>query len=398
MIISHKILYYLQHSIVHKFGKDIKSVNDCAELAGEISKNGPLLNAQTFRRFFGLVKSSGGFSKYTLDTLARYCGSADYKTFVEGLAKNDLASILQELGSDNSPSDYWKISDKLCEKISESPAALASVHHELLKYPRARTYFIEHHPMRDLAGTVYTLYFHRYLKYENHNEAKLFAYGFLYMGSYLTENAEFMEIYHQKISETELTPDVYVLPAGRKFGVMLLHAWVQQDEKSFKKIYKEMLLAREQYRTVSERSVCSFEYSVLEHLIYTDKTEEMRFLIENNTKQKFSDRKFVPQDRKENHDECWKIMCAVAYYKMGEYEKSESLLRKTNLDHLALGWKKSYSILYYFMKYEFSGSEERVEIKAILARLIEETHFVYYLKRLNSLDNNYALNLAPVTW
>ena len=391
-----KILEELRNAVSNKLGKQITSSSHCDELSAEVNKIGFNINQQTFRRFFGLIKSSGKFHIFTLDALSQYCGFPDFSSFKKSLIENELEVFFGDIEAQHPEFNYWALSESICRKIIDSPSLLASVHHQLVKYPLARTFFIEHHPMRDLAGTVYAQYFHDYLKYEHANEAKLFAYGFLYMSAFLTENPEFMEIYSQKISETELTSEVYVLPAARKFGVPLLQSWLKKEEQNFTEIYNEMLAAREIYKKSSEKSVCSFEYTVLEHLIFTDKTEEMRFLIEHNTFQVHNDREFVPQDRKENHDICWNIMCAVAYLKMEEYTECEKYLEKVHLDQLSLGWKKYYSILYYFVKYEFANFEEKVIIENELRRLIEDTHMVYFAEKLKNLvrknleDGNFA--------
>lgn len=380
-----RILNELRQAVKNKMGKDISSSSHCEEIAAEIKKMGIVINPQTFRRFFGLIKSSGKFHIYTLDTLAQYCDFSDFATFKKNLIDDELELFLEGVKTESQEFDYWKLSETLCSKIIESPSLLASVHHQLLKYPLARTFFMEHHPMRDLAGTVYLQYFQEYLKYEETNEARLFAYGFLYMGSFLTQNNEFRNIYFNKIEETPLTTDVYILPAGRKFGVLLLEAWLRKDEIKFNKIWNEMLFVRQRYIEFSERSVCSFEYAVLEHIIFTDKTEEMLFLIENNTFQVHSDRKFITQHRKENHDTCWNIMCAMAYIKAKKQAKSKSYLNKVSLDKLALGWKKYYSIIYYFVYYNFADREEKSKIINELTELIEEIHFTYYSGRLREL-------------
>ena len=391
-----KILEELRYAVSNKLGKQITSSSHCDELSAEVNKIGFIINQQTFRRFFGLIKSSGKFHIFTLDALSQYCGFPDFSSFKKSLIENELEVFFGDIEAQHPEFNYWALSESICRKIIDSPSLLASVHHQLVKYPLARTFFIEHHPMRDLAGTVYAQYFHDYLKYEHANEAKLFAYGFLYMSAFLTENPEFMEIYSQKIRETELTSEVYVLPAARKFGVPLLQSWLKKEEQNFIEIYNEMLAAREIYKKSSEKSVCSFEYTVLEHLIFTDKTDEMRFLIEHNTFQVHNDREFIPQDRKENHDICWNIMCAVAYLKMEEYTECEKYLEKVHLDQLSLGWKKYYSILYYFVKYEFANFEEKVIIENELRRLIEDTHMVYFAEKLKNLvrknleDGNFA--------
>lgn len=382
-----RIITELRAAVSNKLGKEILSSAHCDMLADEISKIGVIINPQTFRRFFGLIKNSGKFHIHTLDTLAQYCGFTDFKNFGKSLTENELDLFLGSHDSSNLEYNYWQLSENLCRKIIDSPSSLAIVHHQLLKYPLARTFFMEHHPMRDLAGTVYAQYFQDYLKYEQSNEAKLFAYGFLYMGSFLTENKEFMEIYFHKIKDTELSPEVYVLPAARKFGVKLLHYWLNKDEQSFTETYVEMLEARNTYKEISEKSVCSFEYVILEHLIFTDKTEEMKFLIGNNTQQKYSDREFVPQDRKENHDVCWNIMCAVAYLKSEKFEECKNYLDKVCLESLSLGWQKYYSIIYYFVKLEFAAKNERTELLTKLTQLINQTYFTYYDKALLNLQN-----------
>ena len=386
MNIEDRNLHHLRQAVSEKFGKEVKTAVHCTELALKIEKKGQLINSQTFRRFFGLIKSTGGFSNYTLDTLAQYIGHQNFAAFKKSLIENELDLFLGNIGTDISTNNYWKLSEDLCAKVADSPALLANVHHQLLKYPLARTFFIEHHPMRDLAGTVYAQYFHDYLKYERSNEAKLFAHGFLYIGAFLTENEEFMDIHAEKIRSIELTSEVYVLPAGRKFGVQLLQAWRNKDDAYFLQTYQELLEAKKTYQETSEKSVCSFEYSVLEHLIFTDKTDVMRFLIENTTSQRYSDKNFVPEDRKKNHDVCWNIMCATAYLKMKEYDTCKIYLDKVQLQELSLGWKKYYAILYYFVKYEFAEVDEKEKIKNKLRNLIEETYFTHYYNLLKNLD------------
>ena len=178
---------------------------------------------------------------------------------------------------------------------------------------------------------------------------------------------------------------MYVLPAARKFGVPLLQSWLKKDDVEFTAIYNQMLTARESYKATSEKSVCSFEYAIMEHLIFTDKTDEMLFLIENNTFQIENDRVFVPQDRKENHEICWNIMCSVAYLKMKNYDTCEKYLAKVCLEKLSLGWKKFYSILYYFTKYEVVSVDQKPVIEDQLRQLIEETHLLYFSDQLNLL-------------
>jgi hypothetical protein len=199
--------------------------------------------------------------------------------------------------------DYWRKGEDLCCRISDSSEMLVSIHHRLMSFPLVRKYFIECHPMRDMIGTVYSQYFLAYLKFNQSNEAKIFAYGFLFHGAFLQQNSELMELYYRKVKETKLKAEVFVIPAGLKFGVQLLYADFIQNEDLFKLTFDEMKSARLSYLHASEKSVCSFEYTVLESLIFTGRIREIKFLVDNNTEQTKNDKRHVPSDRKQTHNE-----------------------------------------------------------------------------------------------
>lgn len=374
--------FLLRNAIVKEFGKNISTVSACVQLSAELEEQGIYLNPQTLRRFFGIISYSGGYSEYTLDSLARYSGYRNYFDFSNRIAENNLSDIFEGASNANDFESYWRLCENLCRKLQESPELLATLHGKLMKYPLARVFLMEHHPMRDLICTVYAQYFNEYLKFSPTNQAKIFAYGFLFMGAFLSENEELIDLYFKKIDQTELTEDVYLLPAGRKFGVVMMYAEHTKNDSLFEKTFSEMLVARENYRCASEKSVCSFEYSVLEHLIFTDKFQEMKFLIENNTTQKFNDKEFVPQDRKENHDTVWDIMCGYAFSKMGDAEQAASYLNKVNLDALSIGWERYYAIIYHLAKLNITADQEKDELMSEIKKLVDKTHFTYYLSLL----------------
>ena len=391
MKIEDQDLENLRKFVEKKFGKEISNHSDCLALEAELKLLNKTINPQTIRRFFGHIKYNGGFSEYTKDVFAFYVGYPTFSAFKKSVSENEISSFFKNENQEFSSTDFWLASEDLCKRMMDSPSLLAKTHHQVIQYPSACEFFVEHHPMRDLSCTVYAQYFHEYLKYKNTTEAKLFAYGFLFMGAFLSENEILMELYHSKIAETQLSPEVYLLPAGRKYGVQLLYTWLKNDDEAFQKSYQEMLSARKDYIKASEKSVCSFEYAVLEHLIFTNKTEEMQFLIENNTAQKYKDREFVPQDRKENHDEVWKILCAVAYFKMGNNSQCQYYLNSVDIKKLAVGWVKYYSILFYFILAQFANTNDKKTILNKIYHLISETHFTYYQQYINSTDD-YSLH------
>lgn len=377
------ILSSLRKTVSQQFGKEISTATDCNNLAHSIFKNfGENTSGQTFRRFFGLVKSSSGSSKFTLDILSQFCGFKDYKEFSNSYSNNELERFFGE--GEDAERDYWRKSEQLCRQISNSAEQLVNTHHQLMVSPLARKYFMEHHPSRDLIGTVYAQYFLEYLKFNTKNEAKIFAYGFLFKAAFLQENETLMELYYDQLNTIEVTEDVYVIPAGLKYGIQLLYADYTNNNTLFKKYFAEMKKVRERYLEASHSSVCSFEYTVLESLIFTDRKSEIEFLIDNNCEQINEDHDFIPADRKQTHEEVWKILLAAAYQKLGGVEKSQHYMRLVNLENLGVGWQKYYTLMFYFIRLKSDGNADDTELISKIEFLINETHFSYYENELSN--------------
>lgn len=384
-------IYHLQKSVMKHFGKRISTATDCEQLADELlQKFNANISAQTLRRFFGLIRSTSASGIYTLNLLSKYCNTADFQSFNKLYENSELEAFFGE--TEENGRDYWRKGEDLCLRISDSSEMLISTHHRLMSFPLVRKYFMESHPMRDMIGTVYSQYFLAYLKFNPDNEAKIFAYGFLFHGAFLQQNTELMDLYHRKVQETELTEEVYVIPAGLKFGVQLLYADFIGDEFLFKKTFNEMKKWRLIYLKGSEKSVCSFEYTVLESLIFTDRINEIQFLLDNNTGQKKSDRSYVPSDRKQTHDEVWKILCTVAYYKLGDQNKARSYMNTVDIENLGIGWRKYYSIMYHFVQVELNECNHKPETIDKLRSLINETYFYYYEDKLDNLTDRFREN------
>ncbi|WP_027377335.1 hypothetical protein [Kaistella palustris] len=371
------ILAHLKKRVGTQFGKQISNSTDCDKLAAVLAQKLSVnISSQTLRRFFGLIKSHSKSSHFTLDNLSKFCGFQDFKAFSRSYSNTELELFFSNKTINDH--DYWEKSEQLCRQITDSPELLVSTHLRLMAFPQARKYFMEHHPLRDMIGTVYSQYFSAYLKFNTGSEAKIFAYGFLFQSAFLLQNAELMELYYNKVKDTDLHAEVHVIPAGLKFGVQLLYADFIGNEFLFRKYFAEMKRMRLHYIAASEKSVCSFEYTVLESLIFTKRTTEMKYLIENNTFQKNSDEDFIPSQRMHTHNEVWKILCAAAYEKMGDKENTAKYLDNVDPDRLEIGWAKYYSIIYYFIQLKTDNCNQQLTIISKLKTLIDETYFSYF--------------------
>lgn len=380
----------LRLNVFKQFGKQISTATDCENLAAELTEQYKAnISGQTLRRFFGLIRVSTKPSQFTLDLLSKFCGYPDFYAFTKANSSSEMELFF---GADeNSGNDFWRKSEDLCRQISDSADLLISTHQRMLPYPLVRKYFMENHPMRDMLGTVYSQYFLCYLKFNPTNEAKIFAYGFLFKSAFLQHNEELMKVFYRQITDTPLSPDVFVIPAGLKYGVMLLYADFIKDEELFSQTFNEMKAVRAQYLMASKASVCSFEYTVLESLIFTDRKDEIQFLLENNTRQDESSHIFIPADRKTTHDEVWKILCAVGYHKIGQNDKSLEYVKTVNLENLGFGWRKYYSMIYYFLLVEISALPEQKKLVTKLRDLLDETFFTLYEKKIVKIETSVGI-------
>lgn len=393
MNLNSSIEKHLQQNVCKLFGKQIRTATDCEDLSHLIyQKLNTKVSGQTLRRFFGLIKKDSEASVYTLNLLSRLCGFVDFQEFTSYYSAHEHEEFFAD--SDEFSKDYWRKSEDLCKQLMESPELLMSTHHRLMFFPLVRKYFMELHPMRDLLGTVYSQYFLSYLKFNKSNEAKIFAYGFLFHAAFLQQNTELMDIFHRRVKETKIDDEMHVIPCGLKYGVQLLYADFTSKEVEFKKIFREMKIVRQQFVAASQRSVCSFEYSVLEMLIFTDRKKEIQFLLNHQVEQTEKDKSYVPLDRKQTHEEVWKILCAVSYNKLGNEDKCKSYLDRVDLENLGVGWKNYFSILFRFTELEYLSDNEKPTCLECLEQLINKTYFFYFEEKLQRLKNDYSKQLV----
>jgi hypothetical protein len=81
--ISDKWIKLIKAEVEKRFGKKILSKGDCEELSDSIfNHTGQLINYNTLRRFFGLVKSNSLINRTSLNILAEYCGFTDFDILI----------------------------------------------------------------------------------------------------------------------------------------------------------------------------------------------------------------------------------------------------------------------------------------------------------------------------
>ncbi|UOH78397.1 hypothetical protein MT996_02755 [Ornithobacterium rhinotracheale] len=373
----------LKQVVVKKFGRPIVTHKDSQELANFIRVQNVPVSSQTIRRIFGLIKYDSKPSLEVLNAFANYVGYDHFNHFLSDNLESQLDFLFSEKAETQ---DYWDACEKLSYELLSSPEMVAICQEKLTKLPLARDYFIENHPLRDLICTGYAMYFQEYLKYKYTLESRLFAYGFLFIGAFLSENRPFIDIYYQQMENTPITypPNgVFHLPAARKFGVPLLHAWLYRDEKRFREKFNEMLKVRPMYEYSSKYHAFSFDQEIVEHLALTDRFEEMRYIVDTTLAQVNPDT--TASSRQTSQHETWKILKAYVYLNTGEKTLAENYFKAVNLSLINPGWQKYYTILYHFVGYYFCSSRQKKETIKKIEELINETHFTFYYQLLETL-------------
>lgn len=90
----------LTEKILDRFENPVNNPRDCDLLSEEIYKRtGRNISSTTLRRFFGMLNSKSELSNYSLDTLAIFCGSSNYKNFCNefGLLKSLVTHNFEEI-------------------------------------------------------------------------------------------------------------------------------------------------------------------------------------------------------------------------------------------------------------------------------------------------------------
>jgi hypothetical protein len=94
----------LREKVTDRFEQPVDNPRDCDLLSSEIFKRtGRNISSTTLRRFFGMLSSNTELSRYSLDTLAKFCGSANYENFchefglLSDLITYDFKEVISEI-------------------------------------------------------------------------------------------------------------------------------------------------------------------------------------------------------------------------------------------------------------------------------------------------------------
>lgn len=391
MKLTSEELDYLRQRIETAYGKKVENAADCKLLSEKVSnKLNVSVSYQTFRRIFGLIKASNSFEKSTLNTIARFLGSSDiaallaeYKKDADAAHRAIVKTYENIFKVDDAHSQkYWLMNDHLTEQVIRDKKLMDMLVPVIMKYPAGRVHFLECHPLRDFINTDYRKFFTEYQKYKYNNEARLFTHGYMGMGDYLSGDFKGFKKHYEVIAATELIPEVYHVPAARKFGISFLYALHTKDDELFQATLADMEKVRPNYFPSAEWAICSFDYILLGHLILTDKYELFAHILHTTVRQVRDD--VTPEKRQIYHREVWKLYDAFAAYHTGDRTKAKEMLESFEPDKVDFGHKMLYELHFLSLYKNFvRENDEQEKINARMKELIAKTKFSYFNRFLS---------------
>lgn len=219
-IMKNDLLTALRKELESSFGRKIVSSRDCLQMVDDIyQKTGYSINANTLRRFFGLVQSSYSASPSTLNILSRYCGfnSIDdlhnlstTRPAGDQVPKEEvhryLVSLIRNLPlTETSSAVYNAIIQQTVQFLDRNTSLVEKFQREIAASPAGQYFYYERSVNMDRLNSYYGEGLRYYLRAKNNNEAKVFVYAVQVFRYWLSNDEEQIEKYMALLSGVPMT-------------------------------------------------------------------------------------------------------------------------------------------------------------------------------------------------
>lgn len=292
---NQSLLAALRKELENSFGRKIVSSRDCLQLVDDIyQKTGYTINANTLRRFFGLVKTAYSASPSTVTILSKYCGfgSIDEIENISSHAVADTAINKEEVmhylislfkGLEDEKG-HNKTALSLVNQtiifLERNPSLIERFQREVARTAAGQYYYYEASVNMDRLNDYYGNGLRHYLRAAATDPAKLFFHSVLVMRYWLTENTALLEKHMEEIHHITVNQHYPSHILGRLIAARLYHANTRNE--SIDKIMSEA--SRYHVSIFSSRgnavpSYPDFELVICEALILTSHFEEAQEYI-----------------------------------------------------------------------------------------------------------------------
>ena len=202
------LLPALRKELESSFGRKILSSRDCLQMVDDIyQKTGYTINANTLRRFFGLIKTAYSASPSTLTILSKYCGfnSIDELENISSRINTDTTINKEEIlhylislfKNISGPETQNPVMESLVQQtvsfLERNPSLIDLFQRSVAGTAAGQYYYFERCVNMDRLNDFYGDGLRYYLRAKNTNEAMIFTHSLQVFRYWLTNNSELIE-------------------------------------------------------------------------------------------------------------------------------------------------------------------------------------------------------------
>jgi hypothetical protein len=283
----------LKKELENSFGRKIVSSRDCLQMVEDIyQKTGYTINANTLRRFFGLVKTDYSASPSTLIILSKYCGfdsiddfeKVSLKEYSDPYINKDevlhyLISLFKNLDVNEGYSTLAvNMVHQTVNFLERNPSLIDKFQREMAKIPAGQHYYFEQSVNMDRLNDYYGDGLRYYLRAnQNNNEAKAFAHSVLVFKYWLLESFSLVEKHMAELTSLPINQNFPPHILGRYIAARLYYANACNES-----VEKTLIDATKYHVAIMTRrsgahpsqAYPHYELAVCEALILTNQFEE----------------------------------------------------------------------------------------------------------------------------
>ncbi|MFI5130355.1 MAG: hypothetical protein ACHQFX_10205 [Chitinophagales bacterium] len=284
------LLSSLKKELEESFGRRIVSSRDCIQMVEDIyRKTGETVNANTLRRFFGLVKADYPASSSTLTILSKYCGfnsideigqlsskdNADDDVNKEEVLRYMVSLFKNTQVSGDEDRTFYPIIEQTIVFLERNPSLIDKFQREIAKTTTGQYYYYEKLPNIDRLNGYFGDGLRHYLRAKNTEEGKVFAHAIQVFRYWLVKNNDLLFHHMSEIPQPDITPNFPAHILGRLIAARLYYANVKEDSigailADAKRHHGAIMASRED----SPFSFPDFELIICEALLLTGNYEE----------------------------------------------------------------------------------------------------------------------------
>lgn len=283
----------LKKELENSFGRKVVSSRDCLQMVEDIyQKTGYSINANTLRRFFGLVKTDYSASPSTIIILSKYCGFDSIDDFekvsVEEFSDpyinkeevlHYLISLFKNLDANEGYSTLAvNMVHQTVSFLERNPSLVDKFQREMAKIPAGRHYYFELSVNMDRLNDYYGDGLRYYLRAnQNNNEAKAFVNSVLVFKYWLVESFSLVEKHMAELTALHVNQNFPPHILGRYIAARLYYANACNES-----VEKTLIDATKYHVAIMTRrsgvhhsqAYPHYELAVCEALILTNQFEE----------------------------------------------------------------------------------------------------------------------------